>query len=401
MLDRHIRHVPNRRGFPAPPPATRLYRNIAVTFLVFTAVIVGIAVWMSMARADVRVRVKHDTAEIETTVEVAKQPEQGQLSGRVVTGVFDRIQEFDVDETVTSEIVATTTGRVRVTNRYSKDQPLIKTTRILTPDGKLFRINRTVDVPRGGSVDVEAYSDKPGNDYLIAKGTTFTIPGLWIDLQKLITAEALTDFEGGTTAVAVVSQTHIDNAITELEADVLGTAKRTLAAEAGIPEGQFDEDCQDPAQCWMGIYVIDRIEEKTNVQAGQQTDAFLAQIKLKVTAVFYKKQDMDAFVRMKLKESVAEGREIVDFTSEPIVFTLRDADASLETAGINVSARASTRLTERNPLLSKESIAGKPVEEAKESLLGVQGVEFVEIKLRPSWARKLPMQTGRIQIIIE
>ncbi|MBU1034880.1 hypothetical protein KKD42_03740, partial [Patescibacteria group bacterium] len=256
------------RGFPQPPIAPRLYRNIAMTFLGLTVVIVAVAIWMSSVKATVRIQVKRDLVKLDTIVEIAKSPEDGQLQGRVVEGPFEKIQEFKVKEQAVGNQVSTTTGRVRIKNNYSKEQVLIKTTRLLTSDGKLFRINQTVTVPSGQSIEVDAYSDKVGKEFEIKEGEKFTIPGLWIDLQSLITAEAITAFTPKAGSAKIVTEADIAEAQKTLEQAVLEQAKGTLAAEASIPADKLADDCTDDSKCWTAVYVVNTIENKTNVKAG-------------------------------------------------------------------------------------------------------------------------------------
>ncbi|MBU1032908.1 MAG: hypothetical protein ABII13_02210 [Patescibacteria group bacterium] len=390
-----------RASFPQPPSATRLYRNIAITFLGLTIIVVGVAVWMSSTKAQVRIHVKRDVNNIETIVEVAKDPEPGQLQGRVVEGTFDNIQEFTVTEKEAEVVVATTTGNVRITNNYSKDQPLIKTTRLLTSDGKLFRINKSVTVPSGGSIEVEAYSDKPGKNYLIPTGTIFTIPGLWIDLQSLIKAEAISGFTGQSGKSKIVTAAELVEAQKTLEEAVLEQAKKTLAAEASIPWEKLGQNCAPNDSCWEGVYLVKTLEKKSNVSPGQQTAGFLAQVKMEVKAVFYPKKDIQVLVQSKLKERLPEGRDLVDYDSGRVVYRLEQADTHIEEARLTIMAEAYSRLTENSPALSKDAIAGLSIEDAKTKLAAVDGTEFVEITLRPSWARKIPRQKDKIEMIIE
>jgi hypothetical protein len=378
-----------------------MYRNIAWTFLGLTIVVIAFAVWMSSVHATVRIHVKRDPVKLETVLEIAKSPEQGQLQGRVVEGTFDKIQEFKVKEETVSDVVATTTGKVRIKNGYSKEQTLIKTTRLLSPDGKLFRINATVTVPSGQSLEVNAYSDKTGKEYEIPTGTTFVIPGLWIDLQKLITAESVSSFSATRSSVKVVSATDITDSQKSLEETILDQAKKTLAAEAGIQWEKLADDCKVESNCWAGVYVVEVLDKKTNVIAGQESESFLSQVKIKVKAVFYPKKDMEVFVSEKLKERMPEGRDLTDFDSSRVIYHLDQSDASLEKAKVSVTADAYSRLTAQSPSLSKDAIAGLSLEEAKEKLKSVEGTDFVEITLRPSWARSIPRQKDKIDLKIE
>lgn len=378
-----------------------MYRNIAVTFLGLTLVVIGVVVWMSSVKATVLVKVKRDSAKIDSVVDIAKEPEQGELHGRVVEGTFDNIQEFKITEQTASAEDSVATGRVRITNNYSKAQTLVKTTRLVTADGKLFRINATVNVPSSQSVEVDAYSDKPGKDSAIGSGVKFTIPGLWIDLQKWIFAESITSFTGANKVLKIVSALDIADAQKSLEETVIEQAKKTLIAEASVPAGALDENCRGDQDCWEAVYFITPVEKKTNVTAGQESESFLAQVKVKVTAVFYPKRDMELLVRTKLKERLPDGRDLVDFDSSRVIYRLEQSDAKLERARISFVAEASSRLSTNSSALSTDSIAGLSLSDAEKELTDIDGVEFVEIKLRPSWARKLPTQKKAIVLQIQ
>lgn len=378
-----------------------MYRNIAFTFFGLTILVIAAVLWMSTVRATVRVQVKHDVAKVNSSVQIAKSPEQGQLQGRVVEEQFDSIQEFKVKETTGTVVNATTTGRVRITNGYSKGQPLVKTTRLQTADGKLFRIASTVDVGSKESVEVNAYSDGTGDGYAIPSGTKLTIPGLWIDLQKWITAEAITPFAGGSRTVKIVTQLDIDDAQKTLQDTIVEQAKKTLIAEAAIPAEKLADNCPGDQACWQAIYVITPIEKKSNITAGQESDTFLAQVKVKVTAVFYPKKDMELLVRTKLKEGLPDGRDLVDFDPTKVEYSLKASDPKLEHATIAFSTETPSRLTTQSSALSPQAIAGLSVQDAKDKFAGVDGVEFVEITLRPSWARRLPSKASAIDLVIE
>lgn len=399
MIADRSRHQTQR--FPQPPMTPRLTRNIAFTFLGLALVVGGVAVWLSSARATIRVTVKQDVATVSAAVDVAKTPEQGQLRGRVVQGAFDAIREFAVTASVAPVVTATTTGRVRITNKYSKEQPLIKTTRLQMSDGRIFRISASVTVPSGGSVDVGAYSDKPGETSVIPSGTTFIIPGLWIDLQHLITAESITSFTGASDSNKIVKTEEVASAYATLQDSLMEQAKGTLAAEAGVPPERLAADCSAQDDCWEAVYLVKVTDKKSNVNVGQKSDTFLAQVKANVTAVFYPKKDMQLLVRTKLKEKLPDGRDIVNLSPAKMTFTLTSADVDREIAHVAVTAEASSRLTSQSSALSKDALAGLPIEEARQKLMNIDGVESVDIVIRPSWSRSIPSQKDKIEVVIQ
>ncbi len=392
MVIRHSRqgHQHERGGF-SPLPSTSLYRNIALTFVGLTALVVIGVLWMTSVYARVNIKVKRDSTNVQTVIEIAKSPEQGQLQGAVVQGVFEKIQEFAVKEVSAQDVPQDTVvqGTVKIINNYSKPQTLVKTTRLLTSDGKLYRIDKTITINPKETMRVTAYSDKPGKEYVIPAGTRLTIPGLWIDLQKWIYAETVSGFSGGTQVSKIVSSADVAEAQKALEDAIFEQARRTLDAEAGLKEG------------WKAVYVKKVLDKKSNVSPGQKSDQFLASAKLDVTAVYYPEKDMEALIRQKLKDKLPEGRELIDYDPSLVVYKVDKADSKLAKAQLSISAEASSRLTEKSSQLSKDAIAGLSLEEAKSKLLGVTGVDSVDIRIRPSWINKLPGSPQKIEIIVE
>ncbi|MBI2506663.1 MAG: baseplate J/gp47 family protein [Candidatus Colwellbacteria bacterium] len=69
-------------------------------------------------------------------------------------------------------------GEVIIYNNYSTaPQVLVATTRLITSDGKLYRLNNTVTVPGKSSIRAAVTADKPGVEYNLSSGVKFRIPG--------------------------------------------------------------------------------------------------------------------------------------------------------------------------------------------------------------------------------
>jgi hypothetical protein len=320
---------------------------------------------------------------------VAKSPHEGQLQGRVVEGIFEKIQEFSVKETQSTPLDTVVQGTVKIVNNYSKSQTLVATTRLLAADGRLYRIDKTVTVGPKQSVTVTAHSDKPGKDYVIANGTHLTIPGLWTDIQKWIYAESATGFSGGQQLTKIVSSGDVSESQKVLEDAVFEQAQKTLLAEAGVSAD------------WKAVYVKKVMDKKSNISPGQKSDQFLASVKLDVTAIYYPDKDMDALIRQKLKDKLPDGQELVDYDPSSVVFKIEQFDAKLEKAQISVSAQAASRLTDKSPQLSKDAIAGLSVDDAKAKLMAVNGIDSVEIKVSPAWISKVPTSKDKIELVVQ
>jgi hypothetical protein len=158
-----------------------------------------------------------------------------------------------IDGTVSTEVPATeerqvkrkASGDIIIYNAYSsKSQKLIKRTRFETPDGKVYRINKSVIVPgtvvkKGeiipGRVEVTVYADIPGEEYNIGL-TDFTIPGFKGDPRfEKFYARSKTPIDGGFSGVIKsVSSEELRSKRKELQ----NSLKETMLSQARpqIPE---------------------------------------------------------------------------------------------------------------------------------------------------------------------
>ncbi len=402
-----------------------MYKRLA-GFFVAVVVLVGLCVlWLTSVKAEVHIKVKQEAVTLDGNVEVAAKPSAGQITGKVVTETIPRTQEFTV-----ADKTATTTpptpepvtpppaptgpvrarGSVRIVNESSRSQPLVRTTRLLTADGKLYRIDRDITVKAGAEVAVEIYADKLGEEFAI-QPTRFTIPGLFIDLQKSIYAVSDKPFEaveekgasGGSGASAgasparpaaplsgkIVTQGDVDAAEQALNDAILAQAKKMMADR--LPD--------DPN--WEVIYAVRRIDKGTNAKVGERADSFLASLTLEVSAIAFPKEDLTALIRAQLKDKVPSGRELLPLTPETLRITGESADAQAEKATLHVQVETGYRLSSQSPLLQKTLIAGKRKDEAVELLKAVEGVEDATVTLKPSWFSTIPSLKDRIEIVIE
>lgn len=398
-------------NFPQPP-SPKLFRNIAVTFVLITLAVIAIALWTSSVKATVTVKAKSEPVSVDTALDISPSPSSDQIKGRIVSGTFTEAKEYAVETTSvptstspaptpSPEPQATptkTTGRVKIINNYSKDQPLVVKTRLLTSDGKLFRITKTVNAPSGGSVEVEAVSDEAGSQYQIPVGTKFTIPGLWKDLQPLIFAQAVTEFKSGgavsvpepkkSTSGKILTADAQAKAYEHLYAAALEKAKQSLSVEAAAEAG------------WEAIYLIGTTQRQSNAAAGQEVDSFLAQVKITVTAVFFPREDVMALLRTRLKEKLPQGYTLADLDLSKATFKLENTDMKKGTARLAISAEAMSKLSAVSPDLRKDLIVGLPADEVIRKWSVLDGVEEVDVELHPSWVHRLPSMKDKITIII-
>lgn len=115
---------------------------------------------------------------------VRENPAKGDLSYNVMT--LESMQTKDLPATGTEHAEEKASGQIIIYNNYNTlPQRLIRNTRFETPDGLIYRIDKSVVVPgetkangttTPGSVEVTVYADQAGDKYNIGL-VDFTIPG--------------------------------------------------------------------------------------------------------------------------------------------------------------------------------------------------------------------------------
>lgn len=384
-IRKHTHH--SRETFSAPiMPA--LYRNIAYVFVAVTACIVFLALWLSSVRATVWISASKSPTEISSEVTASRNPKENEISARIVQGVFEKVQEFKVNTGSAHSVIGTAMGKVRIFNTYSSSQPLVKTTRLLTKDGRLYRMSESVTVPAGGSVDVEAYADEDGSSFDIPAKTFFSVPGLSESMQKFVHAESLTAFKGGERVVRVLTKEDVAKAEEELKTLVLEEGKKQL--RTGINDARLGE----------ATFVLGSTEKNTSPSIGNETDSFLLSLKMSVTGVFYAKTDMDAVVRTILETKIPKDRTLVSDNPSKLSYDIDQIDVLNERARVMVHTEVLTKPTAAEGIVSKDVIAGLSLDEAQSRIEAMDGVEDVDIVIRPSWVRRLP-QKSRITVKVK
>ncbi len=373
------------------PMNSGMYQKIAYSFVGVTVLIIFAALWFSSVRATVLVSVKREPTSVTVDVDVAKTPKDCQLAGRVLEGVFEKSDSVKASSGDGQTTIGISKGTVRIMSTYSSPQTLVQKTRLLTKDGRLYRINETVVVPANGSVDVGAYADVEGGMSDFTDPVKFTIPGLSESMQKLVTAVSVTPFEGGQRTVHLVSDEDIAKATETIKAEILDQAKTTLNAEVNDPT--FRD----------ATYVTEVVNTNTNARAGDQVDDFLISAKVKVTAIYYSKSEMETFVRDRVKDRVPSGRELALLADEgmKITYAIASSDASTETARITATAEVLTKPTTAEGMISKEDIAGLSVDEATSRVKNMPGIDNATITIHPGWVKRLPTLKDHITIKVQ
>lgn len=204
------------------------------------------------------------------------------------------------------------TGMVTLYNTFSQEpQPLVATTRLLSEDGKVFRLTKSIVIPGKknengtdvpGKIQVEVKADEPGEMYNI-QASRFSIPGFegspkyeafYADSQ-----EAFIGGGGNLSEIAVVAEKDVENARKKIEEIAKEKAKEKISS-ALSDDWILIEDAWD--------IVMENADAFPGV--GSVAEKFEYSVVVKVRAMSWQKSILEESIKKKLFTTLSEtGRE--------------------------------------------------------------------------------------------
>ena len=283
------------------------------------------------------------------------------------------------------------TGTIVIYNNYSEaPQRLIKNTRFATPEGLVFRISDSINVPgkKGstpGSVEAVVTADEPGDKYNVGL-KDFTIPGFKGDPRySSFYARSKTPIQGGFTGVEkIVAESDRQKAKTNIhkriEADLLSQISAQIPPDrVGFEKG------------WKVEYKSLPEETVTESEVKIKEEGTL-------TAVLFDREQLSS-VLAKSKLADYNGEPILVTNMEDLLFVPKEpfnpAAASSILFAISGDARFEW-LYDEGAL--KEALAGEPRSAIPSILQRYPMIQKADISLRPLWARKFPSSPEKITI---
>ena len=358
----------------------RFYKFIALTFLVITIILFCVIVFMSSKEAIITVTTKPDPIDVNKYVVVGP---GGDWESVVTTTLVSRTQEFS--PTGTKEEPGIARGRITLINESGYDQPLVATTRLLSPEGILFRLKDRVLVPAGGEVKVDVYADEEGAGGNLGPVDKFTIPGLKEETQKVIYARSTEVMTGGTKTIGVLSTDDVKKA----EIELLGLLEE---------EGKSLLEQLDPESKMVYKVVEQNIENDTEI--GQEVSGFNLTGTATVLAIFYKEDIAKQEAMSLLNKRMVGDAENLD-ESYTYSVTIDSCDLEEGTAVLQLFTNGTVKLDPESEQLEKMIFYGKTKDEVRRYLLSLDHVKGVDIKFKPAWMRSVPHVAEHVQVIIK
>ncbi|HLD34302.1 MAG TPA: hypothetical protein VJB62_00405 [Patescibacteria group bacterium] len=367
---------------PSQPPI-KFYRTIALSFLAVTILLLGVVIFITSQKANIIIVAKEDNKKVSLTVEIGStRPGVLTTSGNVSSTLFNYSASYSPTGNKTTDAIAT--GEVIIYNKSNEEQTLVKTTRLLNPNGVLFRLTDRVIVPANGQIKAQVYADQPGAAGNIGS-SQFIIPGLNQERQKAVYAENTTPMIGGTKKVGVLKQEDIDAA----KIDYKNKVKQAyLDADNNINN--------------TGILVsVSDADLECDKKAGDEVSEFKISGNNNILALTYDREELAEIINREINSKIDTTLEkILSVNSDPQV-TIATYDLEKNTAQLTVTQDVMVTIDANSEKLFPQYFAGKKKNEIEKYLLGLEHVSVASVKLTPGWTRTAPSSPEKIKVVVK
>ncbi|MFA6106773.1 MAG: hypothetical protein WC745_03835 [Patescibacteria group bacterium] len=369
----------------AMPLKPGLYRKIAFTFIFLVLALLSVVFYFSFVKIKIIIVPNHEKISDSLTFEVSAAENTGGavLAGEAEKLVLEHEEEYPATgEKVLSEEAG---GEAIVYNKYIKNQPLVASTRLLAPDGKLFRLKETVNVPAGGEVKVRIYADNPDGITSVPPGR-FTIPGLWAGLQDKIYAESADPMEVKKEVKKFITPADIENGTAKAREALLANAKAEISAK--YP--QYDQV----------VYGINEnsVKKEIDSKADDEKESFKIKISAEVSVAAFSGSGALDLIQEKFSLTVPREKQLISFDGDGIKYTLAEEGFENGTAKIRADFSGKLALSESAEILNPGDLAGLTRVQLEEYLKAKEEIADYEIRFYPSFVRRVPNLLDRIEI---
>lgn len=371
----------------------KLYRNIVLLFVFSTIILAGLIFYFTILGVTITLIPNQENISNNMIFDVFDTEKNNSGNINAIPGVVkkvnistEKVYSATGEEVVGKEAI----GKATIINSYDKNQPLVATTRLLTADSKLFRIKNTVNVPAGGSVEIEIYADQPSEEMAIGP-SRFTIPGLWAGLQDKIYAQS---------EEPVVYQQKVKKHITE--SDMEGGKEDLKQEIVKKAKEQIEENYKDFGKV---IYNIDEgsITSEISAKAGDEKEEFTGKMSADVIVTAFNEDKAKSLAKQKFILSLPEDKESILFNEDKILYSLNSNDLNSGIATINASFDGKVTLKDNNSIIDTSKLIGLNKDQLNAYLSELPDIAGYEVRFSPSFMWGIPrfIEASKIKIEIK
>jgi len=388
----HRKTVQERHKKRPFPSKEILIGGLVIVFLL------GIYFYNKLPRVDIQIWPKTDNLTLQEKITADKAIDNIDLLGKIIPAQYieqveDSWQEFPATGIVPNDSKAS--GTIRIYNKISPSAPLtLKTgTHFLSDSGKYFVTLEKITIPGSqkkvpGSIEAKVQAKESGADYNIGP-SKFSVPKLsGTDYYYSIWAESDKAMVGGYTgSLKKVTKDDISKAEGALTKKLLSQAENSLKNKLSQDDILLD-----------GAISREVIEASSNIKTDSIIDKFNQSAKVKVSALVFKKQDLEKLAKDNILSQLSEDKSFLEsslnLTHNLDVVDLKDGKGKIN---LQISAKTYYDIDNNNLV---DSVSKKSAGGIKEVIDEKYGDKISDIKINfwPLWVNKAPKNKNRIRI---
>jgi len=378
---------------------SRKKKRIFISIL-FAVLILGAGYFVNtlLSGAEITVYPKFKDATVQATFTSSLEPQVDELGHELL--ILEANGERQVSATGQEEVSERAEGTIFIYNEFSSaSQRLIKNTRFESPDGLIYRISESVEVPGRtednegnivpGVITAEVFADGTGEQYNIGP-SRFTIPGLAGSEQfNSMYAESTDSLSGGFEGSRFI-----------IEEGELQTAKQALHLEL---RDALITRIADEAPAGFILFpdaITFTFESLPSTEYGDQLATIKERAKLQVP--LFKESQFSEFLA---QSTIAgyEGEKVLLDDPLGLIFsypssTSTELDLSSMTS-IEFTLAGSSRITwQFDESALKADLANLSKTALPNVLSGYPAIERAEAVVRPFWTQSFPEEASEITI---
>jgi hypothetical protein len=374
-------------------------RNKMVVAIVFFVVVVGAAALLSSLLGNTELTIYPEFRDPNINAEFTAFPTQtdGALSYEIMT--LEETKESQVQASGSIDIEEQATGVLEISKSTPGAERLIKNTRFRSPSGLVYRIQESVVVPGAidgnpGTIQAEVFADEIGEEYNLAAGTTFDIPGFeeggFMDLFRSISASNPAAIIGG-----------FDGPQFQIDDGELNTARQAIQIELRNSLLEKIESNKPAGMIAFPGAVAITYNQLPAIEYGQDLVTIREQAVLQIP--LFKADDFGTFIA---KEAVAtyEGGPVRVDNPAQLIFGYSSATtsgsviANAESLQFNLTGKPRL-IWEYDADKLTQDLAGLPKTAISNAIKAYPGIERARVQVTPFWQRTFPENAEEIEVI--
>ena len=361
---------------------------------------IGVLVFLFLPQAEVHVVPYKMTSDVDLQFEGRF---EGVLSGEdtLLVRLVEKEQEMTVSADATGISAGTaqkSRGTVLISNSYSTEpQSLVATTRLESPEGKVFRLLEGVTIPgmvsgNPGTIEASIIADQAGSEYNIA-GTKFSIPGFKGGAKyEKFSAQSSKGMAGGSQATGsgatVISKDDFEKA--EMKAKQLAKEAFMTSLEQNMASGErlLEENLEINGEASSTLPII-----------GTTATSFSYKNTFKIRGMIFS----ETAIREKI---LAKGEQSInDVVFRPVSLSLSYGETIPDYEGKKVRLKVhaivdSESVIDKDKLL--QDLLGKDGDGVNEVLTSYPAIKKIEITFKPQWFTSVvPSSASRVTVVVE